>query len=145
MKTLNLYTGEQNSFDNDKAFDLTYTQCKEIINNGDDLRDFVEQVNNQPEWILAMGGVNDICELRAIIEGGCASGAYMPAVTYCTANKVMAQYGDDVLEYLDQTGVDDFYLNTGSDSWSGFAVKVLSTAVEMWALQFDDITSGLTY
>jgi hypothetical protein len=145
MRTLNLYTGEQNSFDNDKAFDLTYTQCKEILNNGDDLRDFIDQVNDQPAWLLAMGGINDICDLRAIIDGGCSSGAYMPAVTYCTANKVMAQYGDDVLDYLaDQYG-GSFELNQANDSWSGFAVKVLSTAVEMWACQFDDITNGLTY
>ena len=145
MRTLNLYTGEQNSFNNDQPFDLTYTQCKEITENGDDLRDVVERLQDQPEWLLSMGGINDICELRAIIEGGCASGAYMPSVTYCTANRVMAQYGDDVLEYLADQAECPFGLDPSQDSWSGFAVRVLSSAVEMWALNFDDVTSGLTY
>lgn len=145
MRTLNLYTNEQNSFDDNQPFDLSYTQCKEVVQSGEDLRDVAERLNDQPEWLLSMGGINDVCELRSIIEGGCSSGAYMPAVTYATTNKVMAEYGDNVLEYLSDNGWFEMKLNPAEDSWSGFAVRVLSTAVELWAIQFDDVTSNLTY
>ena len=38
--------------------------------------------------------------IASIHQGGCASGAYMPAVTYWQAIQTMSQHGDDVLEYI---------------------------------------------
>ena len=54
-------------------------------------------MTNVPNWIE-----QDIthADIAAIVQGGCASGAYMPAVTYATAAAVMAEHGDDVLQYL---------------------------------------------
>ena len=40
-------------------------------------------------------------QVAAIIQGGCASGAYMPAVTYYDAKQTMAEHGDDVLQYIE--------------------------------------------
>lgn len=83
---------------------------------------------NVPAWID-----QDItpADVAAIIQGGCASGAYMPAVTYYTAKQTMAEHGDEVLEYIeDHLGE---LPSVEGGSWSGIAVLFLSTAVEIWA------------
>lgn len=71
-------------------------------------------------------------DVAAICEGGCASGAYMPAVTYSQANATMAEHGDDVLDYL-QEAYGELPTPPNDVSWSGLAVFYLSPAVEAWA------------
>ena len=88
---------------------------------------------DQPEWIEYELERYDI---EAIIQDGCASGTYMPAVTYYKANKMMAEYGDDVLEYIENTWVELPQPSKG-ESWTGLAVFYLSVAVESWCQQFD--------
>lgn len=71
------------------------------------------------------------CDVIAVYQGGCGSGAYMPAVTYATANAVMAEHGDDVLEFIEQ-----YYgeiPQPNGQSWSQMASFYLSIAVEIWA------------
>jgi hypothetical protein len=71
--------------------------------------------------------------LAAIMQGGCASGAYMPAVTYWDAKETMAGYGDQVTDFItDELGS----LPPPPErawTWSGMACFYLSTAVELWA------------
>ena len=90
---------------------------------------------NQPEWI-----VNELTpyDLAAINQGGCASGAYMPAVTYYQANKTMADHGDDVLEFIsDNLGE---LPNPDSDmDWTGRACFYLSLAVELFCQSHSDL------
>ncbi|KKN78966.1 hypothetical protein LCGC14_0344420 [marine sediment metagenome] len=75
--------------------------------------------------------------VAAVIQGGCASGAYMPAVTYYDAGNTMGEYGDDVLDYIHDVGfVLEF--DSSEDSWLGFACKALSMAVELWAYSIED-------
>ena len=82
-----------------------------------------------PRWIEQDLYPSDI---RNILQGGCASGAYMPAVTYCTARETMGQWGDDVLEFIEsQTG--ELPVVPKGESWSGIACFYLSYAVELWA------------
>lgn len=71
--------------------------------------------------------------VAAIKQGGCASGAYMPAVTYHKAAETMAEHGDDVLQYIEDT-YDEIPAPRPGESWSGLAVFYLSLAVETWAL-----------
>ncbi len=71
-------------------------------------------------------------EVAAIVNGGCASGAYMPAVTYHKALETMAEHGDDVLQYIEDA-LGDLPQPPRDTSWSGLAVFYLSTAVELWA------------
>lgn len=81
--------------------------------------------------------------VAAIVQGGCASGAYMPAVTYYEAAKTMAEHGDEVLEYLnDVTG--ELPSPPADESWSGMACHFLSTAVEWWAMGAADGYEGET-
>ena len=95
-----------------------------------------------PAWIR-----DDITprDIAAICEGGCASGAYMPAVTYWQALQTMGSHGDDVFDYL-ETALGEVpapsattpgggrSLNpSAGESWSGMACHYLSCAVELWA------------
>lgn len=119
-----------------KVIDLTFTQCKQLINNGYDLREFIELVENQPDFIKEGGAIDSVSELQAIQQGGCASGSYMPAVTYYTASKTMAKYGDEVLDYI-ESQLGELPTSPKGESWRGMAVFYLSYAVELWASQFD--------
>lgn len=88
---------------------------------------------NVPDWIE-----QDITagQVRSILQGGCASGAYMPAVTYHAALKTMSEHGDEVLESLEGN------IELGADflgqSWAGMACYLLSAAVEFWAASIEE-------
>lgn len=83
----------------------------------------------QPDWIEYELSAMDIA---SICNGGCASGSYMPAVTYCKAVNTMTEYGDDVLDYIvEQMG--ELPKVPTFESWRGMACLFLSTAVELWA------------
>lgn len=87
----------------------------------------VSEITEVPPWISQDITAQDV---RNILEGGCASGAYMPAVTYHTAGETMHEYGDTVLDFIEeQLGELTF---PESPSWSGLACHFLSIAVELW-------------
>lgn len=114
---------------------LTYTQCKQLkANYGDDWRDIVEAMSDQPEWIVDK---LDIADIHTIQRGGTAAGgAGMQAEECYRANATMAEHGDDVLDYIQD--VEGELPKPADDiSWSGLAVFYLSYAVELWCGQFD--------
>lgn len=115
---------------------LTFTQCKQLIEKGVDLRDFCEDIENQPEFIKSMGAIDSIADIQAIQQGGCASGAYMPAVTYSTALECMVSHNVSVESQLEGLG-HEFTFYPSEETFSGFAVKIVSAAVETWAASFD--------
>lgn len=79
--------------------------------------------------------------VAAIMQGGCNSGAYMPAVTYHQAMATMNEHGDAVLEYIDDILGE---VPAGSTaSWHGMAVHFLSTAVELWATEQSLLLDGI--
>ena len=100
----------------------------EIWNDEDPIADRFEGIE-VPEWIDSDISPNDVA---AIVQGGCESGAYTPAVTYHEAMETMNEHGDDVLQYLEDTlgEVPDFPKDIG---WHAAACHFLSTAVETWA------------
>ena len=82
-------------------------------------------------------------DVAAIIQGGCASGAYMPAVTYHTAVQTMSEHGDDVLQFIEDA-YGEMPQPPAGESWSGFAVFCLSVAVELWAHGIhDELTEAI--
>jgi len=86
----------------------------------------------QPQWIAYPLTAMDIA---SICQGGCASGSYMPAVTYHKAIDTMARHGDEVLQYIEDTIGElpsPSELHEGI-SWGGMACFYLSIAVELWA------------
>lgn len=92
-----------------------------------------------PAWIE-----QDItpADIAAICQGGCDSGAYMPAVTYHTATETMAKHGDDVLQYI-QDAIGGLPIVPPDSSWSGIAVFYLSYAVDLWAASVEDEVGAL--
>lgn len=89
----------------------------------------------QPTWITQDLSPADIA---AINQGGCASGAYMPAVTYYQAGQTMAEHGDDVLQFIeDHCG--ELPQPDKGESWSGMACFYLSCAVETFCAINEDL------
>lgn len=116
---------------------LTYTQCKAVINEygRTSLEEWLEVINNQPEWLLQLGKIEcpyTICDVAAY---GCSGGAYMPAVTYHEALECMNKYDDDMLNFLELQG----YVATMGEldlleagSLGALAVNLCSAAVTEW-------------
>ena len=82
-----------------------------------------------PSWIEQDISVQDVA---AIIQGGCDSGAYIPAVSYWQAIETMGKDGDDVLQFI-QDIHGELPKPDNDESWGGIAVFYLKTAVQIWA------------
>lgn len=94
----------------------------------------IAELIDVPPWIEDNITGTDVA---AIIQGGCASGAYMPAVTYHHAAGTMTKHGDDVLQFVEDNYGELPPVPQG-ESWSGIAVFYLSVAVELWARGVED-------
>ena len=86
---------------------------------------------NAPAWINEVEKIT-VYDLQAIAQGGCESGAYMPAVTYHTAKEVMHKHGDDITDSITDIFEDGIKYDIANDTWFGFCSKVYSMAVENW-------------
>ena len=111
---------------------LSFTQCKQLANNYNDLRSVIREMEDTPPWLNEL----EVYDFQAIQQGGCESGAYMPAVTYYDAAQTMAKYGDDVFTYI-ESQYGELPDIPKQSSWDGIAVFFLSFAVELWCSQFD--------
>jgi hypothetical protein len=89
---------------------------------------------NLPVWIDQDISPSDVA---AIVQGGCASGAYMPAVTYHQALATMSEDGDEVLQFIEDS-LGELPTPPRDTSWSGLACFYLSCAVELWASSIED-------
>lgn len=78
-----------------------------------------------------------VSDVMAIRQGGCASGAWMPAVTYSDALDTMRHHGDDVLQYVEDA-LGELPKPDDNTSWSGMACHYLSCAVELWCGALDE-------
>jgi hypothetical protein len=85
-----------------------------------------------PAWVNDDISPSDVA---AICQGGCASGAYMPAVTYYQALATMQEHGDEVLQYIEDA-IGELPSVTGQ-GWAQMACTYLSTAVELWAFSVE--------
>ena len=99
-----------------------------LWNCGDEINEIEGAEIELPVFIPSLTG-NDVA---AIVQGGCASGAYMDAVTYHIAIKTMAEHGNDVLQFIEDSLGELPQPNSG-ESWGGLAVFYLSYAVELFA------------
>lgn len=91
------------------------------------------EVPQQPPWLKDIQPVT-YSDCMAIRQGGCVSGAYMPAVTYRTAEEVMHKWGDDILDYLEEyNGGECVPGPPQQSSWAGIACYYYSYAVELFA------------
>lgn len=76
--------------------------------------------------------------IQAVLQDGCASGAYMAAMWYAEAIKTMGQYGDEVVAFLaEHIDSDIHHIKVARplmpfDSWGEISCYYLSSAVEVW-------------
>ena len=86
---------------------------------------------NAPAWINEVQKIT-VYDLQSIAQGGCESGAYMPATTYYDAKEVMHKHGDDITDSITDLFEDGIKYDIADDTWAGFCSKVYSMAVENW-------------
>lgn len=112
--------------------ELTYSECKQIVESGNDLREFIERFNDQPLWLLSIGGIDSLEELQNISDSGCAANA-----SWCdfeTNNKDMQSFiGDDILSYLSLNEMDLIKL---AAFYHQLSTTLIHTAVELWCSEF---------
>jgi len=92
-------------------------------------------MNNQPAFIIQDVTPYDIA---AINQGGCASGAYMPAVTYHIAAETMNDHGAEIFDYIEEA-YGEVPAPPTEGSWRSMAVFYVSLAVELWCLANEDL------
>ena len=97
-----------------------------MINNDPTLKSLGIAV---PCYIKADITVEDV---RAITKGGCASGAYTPAVNCVEARKTMADHWDAVFDAIERS-LGEIPRPVGVTGLNSYAVFYLSMAVELWA------------
>lgn len=117
--------------------EITYTECKNLLNNGVDLAYYVQQFEDMPVWISQEDIIDTIDDLEAIYVHGCPSGCFMPAVTNSTAIEAMAEHGDEILSYIQECYGE--LENIDQTSWSGLCINFYSMAVELYASQFTEL------
>ena len=104
---------------------------------GGDIPVYVVDRDLLPTWLAPSGITCD--QVAAIYQGGCESGAYMPAVRYYDALRTMDAHGDDVLQYLEDYDSDILpRLVRPGMSWAGIAVAFVATATDIWAFGIAD-------
>jgi len=104
----------------------------------DYLNDHADEISeySEPGWVTQPLSPSDIA---SILQGGCASGAYMPAAKYYDAAQTMSHYGDDVLEYIEYVTGEIPAVDMTDHSWTGLACHYLSMAVELFCLEHCDL------
>ena len=107
---------------------------EEAINHGVDA----------PAWIDSGITLGDII---AIADHGCASGAYMPAVTYYEAKRTIGMWGDEITDYIGGEGCyscSEILQNASAEeSYSRMCCALLSFAVELWCHRHYDEAQSL--
>lgn len=100
-----------------------------MANYNDNARNFFDA----PEWIEDSLTLGDIPEIST---HGCASGVYMPAVTYYEARRTMWQCGDDITDFIGEhadIGCAEILQNASADTdYSSMCCALVSYAVELW-------------
>lgn len=126
-----------------KTFTLTFTQTKTLIENlgRDTVETFINDINDQPEFLKNMGKIDSVSELLAIYQGGCASGAYMPAVTYWSALECMKECSDSVEAQIEH--MEEVTWKVSEETFAGFCTKLCSMAVEDYVQQFSEVIEVL--
>jgi len=123
---------------------LTFTQCKQMLANSGRaaLDSFLYDMENQPHFLCYMDRIVSISTMQAILQDGCASGAYMPAVEYHTAKACLFEMHDSIEDWA---GDMEIVFNPLEDSVASFAALLCSAAVENWCYQYSEILENVSW
>ena len=120
------------------SIQLTFTQCKQIKENGFDLNDAVEQLNAIPEWCH----LDSISEIQSIIQCGCASNAHISCF-YHDAKVIFTDNTDEIEKVLEEQFCEPVKWDIENESFDQFVSKLLQTAVESVAYGFNEMLEGV--
>ena len=95
--------------------------------------DWLDEEHEMSIWMKDHGPLTP-ADVAAINQGGCESGAFMPAVTYWSAKSGMSIWGDEIFAYIeDRLGDVPAPDDKNRQSWGTLACFYVSVAVELWA------------
>lgn len=105
-------------------------------------------LDSNPDWLVSLEPISSFHELAAIAEGGCESGAYMPAVTYYTAKAAVFE-NSDIEEYaiknLEACDCFDGLTEAAKKGVASYCVYLCSVAVESYVNSvLDDIQAAIS-
>lgn len=119
---------------------LTFSQLKQIKENGFDIRDAVEDLNNIPEW----ASLDSISEIQSIIQCGCASNAHISCF-YADAKRIFIENSSDIEDILIEHVYEPLQWDVESETFDHFVSKILQITVECIAQNFSDMLNGVDW
>ncbi|ADX87833.1 hypothetical protein 2003DhaA_0090 [Vibrio phage ICP1] len=132
-----------NTQDNAKYFPLTFSQVKALINTlgRDETETFINDINDQPEFMENLGVVDSVGELINLYESGCASNAHA-SVYYHQAQQCMIECSDSIEGQLECEEM-PIEWNPSDESFAQFCSKCCVMAVESYIRQFEEVIEVL--
>lgn len=124
---------------NTSTIALTFTQCKQIVANGFELREVVTELNEIPAW----AHLSTVCEIQSIIQCGCAANAHISCF-YAQAAAIFNENSADIESTLEQT-YEEMVWNIAEETFTQFTSKLLQTAVEHIAYNFSEMLEGVNW
>lgn len=102
-----------------------------------------QQQSPAADWVTVPAWIDQgitVSDAIAIVEGGCESGAYMPAVTYHKALATLLAHEGEILDSIeDMSDAPPVEAAAeGCESIQTLAVRLVSAAVERWAVDAVD-------
>ena len=122
-------------------FKLTFTQCKQIINNGYDLKEVLNDLNEIPEW----AHLEEIADIKSIMNSGCGGNAHISCY-YSDAKRIFLAHSDEIEKVLEEVfDCEPPVWNVQEDTFAQFISSMLQTAVEFICYGFVDILDGVNW
>lgn len=127
-----------------KYFTLTFTQAKTIIATlgRDTIETFINDINDQPEFMKDLGVIDSVGELLSLYESGCAANAHK-SVYYYAAQQCMIECSDSIEVQLECEEL-PIEWDPSEEPFSQFCSKCCVIAVESYIRQFEDVIEVLT-
>lgn len=96
----------------------------------------------QPSWLIHE---IDLSDVFSIYQGGCASGAFIPAVTYHIAEAWFNTHSEDMLQYV-RDNDSNLVFNFNELPFSEFCTRICASAVEYFVFELVNILdeNGIT-
>lgn len=126
-----------------KYFQLTFTQAKALIEElgRDTVETFINDINDQPEFMENLGVIDSVSELVALYESGCAACAHK-SVYYHAAQQCMIECSDSVESQLECEELPITW-NPSEDTFAQFCSTCCVIAVEGYIRQFEEVIEVL--
>ncbi|AGH31924.1 hypothetical protein VPIG_00066 [Vibrio phage PWH3a-P1] len=126
-----------------KYFTLTFSQTKTLIEalGRDTVETFINDINDQPEFMENLGVIDSVSELVSLFECGTAANAHKSCFYY-DAQQCMIACSDSVEAQLECEELPITW-NPSEDTFAQFCSTCCQIAVESYVRQFEDVIEVL--